>query len=502
MLLQTTEKHRMIIIQLRAIRAIPEQSAEITPTYSTNKRDRPIFIPIDRNWYHLGARDAPSVRQAEIIQRPPGIYIGPFTKPLPIKHVINHNKDHNWRRKEGEQYRGEVAISEENWPKPRAGRKHDEYINKQHHHEESVAAKTPRSTDVRESNDMDNKTRRRFEPLHIPEWIEIRNIPDEEYPRPYQGPGLFAAPWRSRPNQTTSTTSTDDEIRRITVAPTSTNRILGIRPPRHTGTLNTSHDEDTAQYPPPIKDETIEEMRRTPYPTAARTNHRGPSPPKAEAQPEPQPLRDITNNEDHGRGQNPPHMAARTRPRQSSSSSPETPRPLQNSIRDILDDEPVLPRNNPWTRGESDEDSQDNASAVAALLEHGRSIREESTRDRSTDSSESSAGDTARPGRPRTRGLARPRSYMLRDEVYVGLTDLRNMRQDDTNHACQECKDGSRCWCPIRGGSPGTNRRTPRSRQLRKCRSCRKTFVIVGNSRQWCCEGWVPSGTPHTSPER
>ena len=32
-----------------------EQSTEPTPTYITNKRDRPIFIPIDRNWYHLGA---------------------------------------------------------------------------------------------------------------------------------------------------------------------------------------------------------------------------------------------------------------------------------------------------------------------------------------------------------------------------------------------------------------------------------------------------------------
>ena len=167
--------------------------------------------------------------------------------------------------------------------------------------------------------------------------------------------------------------------------------------------------------------------------------------------------------------------------RQSSSSIPEALRPLRDYFRDILDDEPVLLMSNPRTRDESDEDSQDNASAVAALLEHGRSIREESTRDRSTDSSESSAGNTARPGRPRTQGLARPRSYILRDEVYIGPTDLRNMRQDDMNHACQECKDGSRCWCPIREELPDNNGRTSRSRQLRKCRSCQKTFVIVRN---------------------
>ena len=41
-----------------------ERYEETAPIYSTNKRDRPIFIPIERNWYYLGARDAPSVRQA------------------------------------------------------------------------------------------------------------------------------------------------------------------------------------------------------------------------------------------------------------------------------------------------------------------------------------------------------------------------------------------------------------------------------------------------------
>ena len=268
-------------------------------------------------------------------------------------------------------------------------------------------------------------------------------------------------------------------------------------------TLNTSHDEDTAQYPPPIKDETREEMWKTPYPMAARTNHGGSSPPKAEAQPGSQHLRDITNTGGHGGNRHPP-TAIRASPRQSSSSSPETPRPPRGSgLGDVLVDEPILSRRGPGACDESSEDSQDNAAAVAALLEYGRSIREDNARGRSTDSSESSADDTTRPGRPRMRGLARPRSYILRDEVYVGPTDVRNMRQNDTDHACPNCRDGSRCWCPIREDLlPDNNGRTPRSRQLRRCKSCQKTFVIIGNSRQKCCGSWITSRTPQTSPER
>ena len=151
-------------------------------------------------------------------------------------------------------------------------------------------------------------------------------------------------------------------------------------------------------------------MRRTPYPTTAGTNSGGSLSPRAEVQLGSQPLRDITNTEDHGSSRNSPHTAIGTGPGRSSSSNPEALRPLRNSFRDILDNEPVLTMSNPRTRNESSEDSQDNTSTITALMEYGRSIREEGTRDRSTDSSESSAGDTARPGRPRTRGLARPRS--------------------------------------------------------------------------------------------
>ena len=62
-----------------------------------------------------------------VLSRSPRRTVG----PLPIKSTANQNEDHNWRRKEGKQYRGEVAISKGNRPEPRAERKNDEYINKQ-----------------------------------------------------------------------------------------------------------------------------------------------------------------------------------------------------------------------------------------------------------------------------------------------------------------------------------------------------------------------------------
>ena len=400
-----------------------------------------------------------------------------------------------------------MAISERNRPESKAESKHNGYINKQHRYKESVADGDPKGTDLsqgkektdgRESNEMDSNTRRRLEALHMLERAEIRGIPDEEPRRPYRGPGPFVTPWRPRPNQTTPSTPANNEIRRVT-----TEQACGMWLPRPRDVPGTSHDEDTARYPPPVRGETREEMWKTPYPTALRTNHEGSSPPKTEAQSGPQHPRNTANARGHSGNRHPP-TAIRASPRQSSSSSPETPRPPRDSgLGDILVDEPVLPRRGPGACDESSEDSQDNAAAVAALLEHGRSIREDNARDRSTDSSGSSAGDTTRPGRPRMRGFARPRSYVLRDEAYVGPTDIRNMWRDDTDHACQNCKDGSRCWCPIREDLlPDNNGRTPRSRQLRRCKSCLKTFVIVGNSRQRCCGNWMTSRTPQASPER
>ena len=246
-------------------------------------------------------------------------------------------------------------------------------------------------------------------------------------------------------------------------------RTPGIQPPGSTRDMQGSlRDEDTAQYPPPTKDETLEEMRRTRYPTAARINLR-----------------------------------------RSPSSSPEAPRPRtrsidsrdhrnnQDSFQDILDDEPVLPMRNLRTRDEPDEGSQGNASTAATFEGHGRNDREESMGDHSSDSSGSSMRDAAQFGRSPRRGLTRPRSYVLRDEAYVALTDLRNTRPNNTNHICQECKNGSRCWCPIREESPNTNGRGPRSRRLDRCISCGKMYVIIGNSRQWCCQGWVSSRVTH-----
>ena len=312
---------------------------------------------------------------------------------------------------------------------------------------------------------MNNSTRLRLWARHLPEWIVIRDTPDEEPRRPYQGPGIFKAPWRSPPDQTNTTTPADEEIRRITVAPMPTYRTPGIQLPGNTRDTQDLYDEDTAQYPPPIKDETLEEMRRTRYPTAARANLQ-----------------------------------------RSRSSSPETPQPQvrnidsgdhrnnQDPFQDILDDEPVLPVSNLRARNEPDEDSQDNTSITATSAGQGGNNREEGTGDHSSDSSGSSEREATRSERSPRRGLARPRSYILRDEAYVALTDLRNTQP---NHICQECKNGSRCWCPIREGPPNTNGQGPRSRRLDRCGTCGKMYVIIGSSRQWCCQDWVSSSITH-----
>ena len=114
-----------------------DRYTEAAPTYSITGKDRPIFIPIDRNWYHLRARNAPLVRQSEFIQRPPGVYIGPFNNAPPTENVADHNKDHNWRRKEESPHHRKEAVLKKNWPKPRANHKHDEYISKQHRPDQS-----------------------------------------------------------------------------------------------------------------------------------------------------------------------------------------------------------------------------------------------------------------------------------------------------------------------------------------------------------------------------
>ena len=190
--------------------------------------------------------------------------------------------------------------------------------------------------------------------------------------------------------------------------------------------------------------------------------------------------------------------------RRSPSSSPETPyghpRPRtdttnssgyhddQNSFRDILDDEPVLPVGNLNICNESDEDSHaehdtqntsDNASTTTIFAGQGDNDREEGTGNYSSDSSGSPTKNAARYGRSPRRGLVRPRSYRLRDEAYIAMTDLRDKWAPNTNHVCQECKDGSRCWCPIKRESPNTNGRRSRSRHLVRCRSCQQRRRMI-----------------------
>ena len=146
--------------------------------------------------------------------------------------------------------------------------------------------------------------------------------------------------------------------------------------------------------------------------------------------------------------------------RRSSSSSPETtsgpPRPQtdninsadyrdnQDSFCDVLDNEPVLSGGNPDIRNGSDEDSQadygtqdtsDNVSTTTTFAGHRRD--EEGTGDHSSDSSGSSTTDAARYGRSPRRGLTRPRSYILLNEAYVGLNDIRDTCATNANHICR-----------------------------------------------------------------
>ena len=57
-----------------------------------NVSHRPVFFPhpMSPNWFHLGSFCAPVARQVEPIQRPSGIYLGPFNdskRPGEAQHV-------------------------------------------------------------------------------------------------------------------------------------------------------------------------------------------------------------------------------------------------------------------------------------------------------------------------------------------------------------------------------------------------------------------------------
>ena len=85
--------------------------------YATMEKDRPVFIPMSSNWFYLGSRDAPLVRQAKPIERPAGIYIGPSNNEIvPARNTSNQSEDHNWRQRKENVSRTEEAIFERNWP--------------------------------------------------------------------------------------------------------------------------------------------------------------------------------------------------------------------------------------------------------------------------------------------------------------------------------------------------------------------------------------------------
>ena len=82
------------------------------------KKDRPVSISMSLDRFYLRSRDAPLVRQVKHIERPAGIYIGPFKdKIVPARNITNQSEDHNWRRrKKKNSYPTEEAILERNWP--------------------------------------------------------------------------------------------------------------------------------------------------------------------------------------------------------------------------------------------------------------------------------------------------------------------------------------------------------------------------------------------------
>ena len=116
-------------------------------------------------------------------------------------------------------------------------------------------------------------------------------------------------------------------------------------------------------------------------------------------------------------------------------------------------------------------------------------------------------------GAARTR--TRPLSWILRGDSYVALNDFcchENSWANRANHNCQICKDGSRCWCPVRNHTPRAtppdansqqqHRRRSRRQSLSRCSSCGKMYIVRDTSCQWCCYGWVSGSSGSSSPDR
>ena len=53
------------------------QTADDRPRFD-NVKQRPVFFPMSPDWFHLGSHCAPIARQVEPMQRPMGVYLGPF----------------------------------------------------------------------------------------------------------------------------------------------------------------------------------------------------------------------------------------------------------------------------------------------------------------------------------------------------------------------------------------------------------------------------------------
>ena len=61
----------------RTTEEIAGQTADDRPSFD-GVQDRPVFFPVNPEWFHLGSQCAPIARQVEPIARPAGTYLGPF----------------------------------------------------------------------------------------------------------------------------------------------------------------------------------------------------------------------------------------------------------------------------------------------------------------------------------------------------------------------------------------------------------------------------------------
>ena len=61
----------------RVAGGVERQTVDDNPSFNS-VQDRPVFFPVNPEWFHLGSHCAPLARQVEFITRPANTYIGPF----------------------------------------------------------------------------------------------------------------------------------------------------------------------------------------------------------------------------------------------------------------------------------------------------------------------------------------------------------------------------------------------------------------------------------------